>query len=127
MSVAEAVLRRRSTPLLERQVYTFSRLAEFCTRLELERQTGHSASAWPLYVVKELLDNALDNCEEGRTAPSIGIEWGSDRIGVSDNGGGIPADTVKRLLDLRNRTSSRAHWIGPTRGAQGQALSTIFV
>jgi DNA topoisomerase VI subunit B len=128
MTGAEVYRRRARTPaVLKRQVFTISRLAEFCTRGGLERQTGQSAEIWPIYAAKELIDNALDNCEETRTAPSIAIELGADRITVSDNGSGIPAETVERLLDLGSRTSSRSHFIGPTRGAQGQALSTVFV
>jgi DNA topoisomerase VI subunit B len=119
--------RGRYAPTLERVAFTTSRTSEFCTRRELERQTGVSAGAWPLYVCKELIDNAADGAEEARIAPSVDIEVGSDRITVSDNGLGIPAETVKRLLDLSSRTSSRSHWIAPTRGAQGQALSTMFV
>jgi DNA topoisomerase VI subunit B len=128
MSLAPLDLaRRRSGPTLERDVFTTSRRAEFCTRRELERQTGHDADDWPLYVVKELLDNAIDGTEEAGIAPTIEIDVSADRITVSDNGLGIADETIKRLLDLESRTSSRAHYISPTRGAQGQALSTIFV
>jgi DNA topoisomerase VI subunit B len=110
-----------------REVFTTSRLAEFCTLRELEKQTGHSANDWPVYVVKELLDNALDAAEEAGIAPEIEIEIGADRITVIDNGPGIAGETVKRLLDLSSRTSARARYVSPTRGAQGQALSTILV
>jgi DNA topoisomerase VI subunit B len=112
---------------LQREVFTTSRLAEFCTRSELQKQTGHSAYAWPVYVVRELLDNAIDAAEEAGIAPAVEIDIGSDRITVTDNGPGIAVDTVKRLLDLSSRTSGRAHYVSPTRGAQGQALSTILV
>jgi DNA topoisomerase VI subunit B len=110
-----------------REVFTTSRLAEFCTQRELEKQTGHSADDWPVYVVKELLDNALDAAEEAGIAPEIEIEIGADRITISDNGPGIAIETVERLLDLGSRTSARANYVSPTRGAQGQAMSTIFV
>lgn len=110
-----------------REVFTTTRLAEFCTRRELEKQTGHSADQWPVYTVKELLDNALDAAEEGGIAPKIEITIGTDRITVADNGPGIAAQTVERLLDLSSRTSARARYVSPTRGAQGQALSTIMV
>jgi hypothetical protein len=110
-----------------REVFTTSRLAEFCTRRELEKQTGHSADDWPAYVLKELLDNALDAAEEAEIAPKIAIDIDTDRITVTDNGPGMAAETVKRLLDLSSRTSARARYVSPTRGAQGQALSTILV
>jgi Histidine kinase-, DNA gyrase B-, and HSP90-like ATPase len=110
-----------------REVFTTSRLAEFCTRRELEKQTGYSAYDWPVYVVKELLDNALDASEEAQVAPRIAIEISADRITVADNGPGITAETVERLLDLSSRTSARSYYVSPTRGAQGQAPSTILV
>jgi DNA topoisomerase VI subunit B len=115
------------THALAREVFTTSRLAEFCTLRELEKQTGHSANDWPIYTVKELLDNALDAAEEGGIAPRVEIMISADRITVSDNGPGIAAQTVERLLDLSSRTSARARYVSPTRGAQGQALSTILV
>ncbi len=115
------------THALAREVFTTSRLAEFCTRRELEKQTGHSTDDWPVYTVRELLDNALDAAEEGGVAPKVEIEIGTDRITVADNGPGIAAQIVERLLDLSSRTSGRSRYVSPTRGAQGQALSTILV
>jgi DNA topoisomerase VI subunit B len=74
-----------------------------------------------------LLDNALDAAEEAGIAPKIEIEIGADRITVAANGPGIAAETVERLLDPTSRTSARAHYVSPTRGAQGQAVSTLLV
>ena len=111
----------------DREIFTFSRLAEFCTLRELEKQTGHDANDWPIYIVKELLDNALDAAEEAGIAPQVEIELGNCQIVVADNARGIAAETVKRLLDLGSRTSARARYVSPSRGAQGQALSTILV
>jgi hypothetical protein len=49
---------------LTRVPFTVSRLMEFCTRRELVNQTGHEVHEWPLVVLKELVDNALDAAEE---------------------------------------------------------------
>ena len=59
--------------------FRVSRLMEFCTRRELQNQTGHGVYDWPLVVLKELMDNALDACEEAEIAPviSIAVEPGS--------------------------------------------------
>jgi hypothetical protein len=46
---------------------------EFCTKRELQNQTGHSVHDWPLVALKELMDNALDACEEAEIAPVISI------------------------------------------------------
>jgi DNA topoisomerase VI subunit B len=92
--------------------FAVSRLAEFCNRKELINQTGHDVWDWPLVVLKELLDNSLDEC--------------GTRITVIDNGRGIPAGTIERVLDYSVRVSSREAYASPTRGAQGNALKTIL-
>jgi len=101
---------------------------EFCTRRELQNQTGHSADDWPLVVLKELMDNALDACEEVEVAPVIEITVEPERgtITIQDNGGGMKTSTVKSILDYTIRVSSREAYVSPTRGAQGNALKTIL-
>ncbi len=51
---------------LERTTLRTSRLLDFCSEKELIAQTGHQTDAWPLVVLKELVDNALDACEDHR-------------------------------------------------------------
>jgi DNA topoisomerase VI subunit B len=94
---------------------------------ELVAQTGHDVEDWPLVILKELLDNALDAAEEAQIAPVIGIEVSTERgeIIIADNGPGIPAETVEGVLDYASRVSSREAYVSPTRGAQGNALKTI--
>ncbi len=80
--------------------------------------------------LKELADNALDACETAGIAPSldITIREAGDRlaIGVADNGTGIPPETVRRILNFQTRTSDKAVYRSPTRGAQGNALKTVL-
>ena len=90
---------------LTRVPFTVSRLMEFCSRKELVNQTGHDVHEWPLVVVKEFLDNALDHCEEAGIAPAILIEVQGDKIIVEDNGHGIPAKTIEGVLDYAVRVS----------------------
>ena len=111
---------------LNRKTFMTSRLAEFCTQSELVRLTGHAVDYWPRYILKELVDNALDAAEEAGTAPVIKINASNGIITVDDNGPGIPAETVTSSLDYGTRTSSRAAYVAPTRGAQGNALQTIL-
>ena len=47
-------------------------------------------------------------------------------ICVTDNGPGIPPDVVGRVVDYTNRTSSRAGYVSPTRGQQGNAMQCII-
>jgi DNA topoisomerase VI subunit B/DNA-binding transcriptional regulator YdaS (Cro superfamily) len=111
---------------LTRVPFTVSRLMEFCSRKELVNQTGHDVREWSLVVVKELLDNALDHCEEVGIAPAISIEVQGDKIIVEDNGHGIPAKIIEGVLDYSIRVSSREAYCSPTRGQQGNALKCVF-
>jgi hypothetical protein len=83
------------------------------------------SAAWPLVAAKELLDNALDACEEAGTPPEIALTVDDAGIMVEDNGPGIPATTVSSILDFSSRTSSREAYAAPDRGAQGNALKTL--
>jgi Histidine kinase-, DNA gyrase B-, and HSP90-like ATPase len=113
---------------LQRVAFTTSRLAEFCGQRELVAQTGHAIEDWPLVILKELVDNALDAAEEAETAPEIDIKVSTEtrEIAIADNGPGIPAETVRDVLDYSSRVSSREAYASPTRGAQGNALKTLL-
>ena len=113
-------------PKLTRVAFRVSRLMEFCSERELQNQTGHSVSDWPLVVIKECIDNSLDACEEAEVAPDITVVVKPDTIIVQDNANGIPADTIESILDYTIRVSSREAYVSPTRGAQGNALKTIL-
>jgi DNA topoisomerase VI subunit B len=113
-------------PKLTRVAFRVSRLMEFCTRRELENQTGHEIHQWPLVVLKELVDNALDACEEAEIAPVVSVAIENGPIIIQDNGNGIAADTITSVLDYTIRVSSREAYASPTRGAQGNALKTIL-
>jgi DNA topoisomerase VI subunit B len=114
-----------STPTLQRTTFKTSRLLDFASEKELVAQTGHHRDAWPLVIIKELVDNALDACEDANIAPSIIVSVDASGITVTDNGPGLPASTIKDVLDFQVRTSSREAYASPTRGAQGNALKTI--
>jgi Histidine kinase-, DNA gyrase B-, and HSP90-like ATPase len=111
---------------LTRVPFTVSRLMEFCSKRELETQTGHYEDEWPLVVLKELVDNALDAAEEAEIAPVISIAVKGNSITVTDNGPGIPATTIDGVLDYSVKVSSREAYVSPTRGAQGNALKTLL-
>jgi DNA topoisomerase VI subunit B len=113
-------------PVLSRTTFTTSRLLDFFSEKELIAQSGHRKSDWPLVVLKELLDNALDACEEARVPPHVHVRVDDDGITVSDNGAGMPAATVAGILDFSVRVSSREAYVSPCRGAQGNALKTLL-
>jgi DNA topoisomerase VI subunit B len=114
------------TTRLERTTFRTSRLLEFCNEKELVNQTGHEVADWPLVIVKELVDNALDACEEAEVAPEVTITVDTTGISVADNGPGLPVDTMEGVLDYTVRASSREAYVAPDRGAQGNALKTIL-
>jgi DNA topoisomerase VI subunit B len=121
----------KAKEVLQRKAFTISRLAEFVSESELVKQIGHPVADWPLVVLKEGVDNALDEAEEAGVAPNIeitvsAIEGLPGSISIFDKGRGIPAETVEKLIDYSARTSSRAAYASPTRGAQGNALQTII-
>jgi hypothetical protein len=111
---------------ITRVAFPVSRLMEFCNRRELGNQTGHDVFDWPLVVEKELIDNALDECEEAGIAPVIEVEVNGNKIVVADNGRGIPQKTIEAILNYGIWVSSREAYASPTRGAQGNALKTIL-
>ena len=90
------------------------------------KQIGHPVEDWALVIAKEAVDNALDEAEEAGVPPVIEIVVEPGSITVSDQGRGVPAETVEKLIDYSARTSSRAAYASPTRGAQGNALQTII-
>jgi DNA topoisomerase VI subunit B len=116
-------------PALERVVFRTSRMLDFVGKRELTAQIGHDATWWPLVILKELLDNAIDAAEEAKIAPAITVAVSTAPeavIKVSDNGPGLAAETVAAILDYNVRVSSREAYVSPTRGQQGNALKTII-
>jgi DNA topoisomerase-6 subunit B len=111
---------------LQREVLETSRLSEYFTEKELRAQIGYGAEYWPIAILRELIDNSLDACESAGIHPEIEIEIKDDFITVSDNGTGIPPETVKRSLDYLYRVSDKAYYISPTRGQMGNALKVIY-
>ena len=120
--------RRGKAHRLERTTFKTSRLLDFVGERELTAQIGHPADEWPAVILKELMDNAIDACEEAEVAPSLSIAVSSSKgtITITDNGPGIDTATVTNILDYTVRVSSREAYVSPTRGAQGNALKTIL-
>ena len=110
---------------LERLTFRTSRSLDFCSEKELIAQTGHGPADWPLVVIKELLDNALDACEEARIPPAVSIVVDNTGIAIQDNGPGLKRETIDSILDYNIKVSSREAYMAPDRGAQGNALKTI--
>jgi DNA topoisomerase VI subunit B len=110
---------------LKRTTFQTSRLLNYFSRKELIAQIGHESESWPLVAIKELIDNALDACEDAGIPPSIEVTIDEGGITVIDNGPGLPAETVAGIVNFEVRVSSREAYVSPTRGAQGNAFKTL--
>lgn len=119
------VTNTKTNAKLDRKHFETSRSLDFLSRKELIAQTGHQVSEWPLVCLKELIDNALDACEEAGVAPEVSVVVDDDGISVIDNGPGIPSKVIESVLDFSIRVSSREAYVSPSRGAQGNALKTV--
>jgi hypothetical protein len=115
-------------PGLIREAFKTSRLADFASQKELVTQTGHPVEDWPLVVLKESVDNAIDACEDAVIAPmiDISIDTAASEFVIVDNGPGIPTAIVDGLVDYSVRVSTREAYVSPSRGRQGNALQTLL-
>ena len=102
---------------IRRVAFSTSRALEFFTESELTTQIGYRRKLWPLVLIKELIDNAIDACETAATKSiEISVQLEKDSITVSDNGPGITRKIIKGVLDYSSRISDKKHYIAPTRG-----------
>ena len=89
-------------------------------------QIGYSKPLWPVVLVKELIDNALDACESADIQPHIIVKVEPDAVSVQDNGPGLSLKTIQDSLDYLERVSDKAHYASPTRGQLGNALKCVW-
>ena len=112
---------------MKREVFTTSRELEYFSESELVTQTGYAREHWwPGVIVKELVDNSLDACEQSGIAPQVKVRFQGNELVVEDNGPGLKADVIEKILNFSTRTSDKAAYVSPTRGAQGNALKTVL-
>jgi DNA topoisomerase VI subunit B len=111
---------------ISRVAFETSRELEFFTEKELTLQIGVESQRWPLALLKELVDNALDACEAVGVPPAIHVDVTDTSISVMDNGPGLPEDVLIRSLDYRTRVSSNAGYVSPSRGQLGNAFKCLW-
>jgi DNA topoisomerase VI subunit B len=114
------------TPTLDRATFQMSRLLEFFSEKELQRQIGFPMREWPIALLKELIDNALDACKTAGILLALEVTLASDAISVQDNGLGLPVSTIGRSLDYLVRVSDKPHYVSPSRGQLGNALKCVW-
>src|SRR5262245_10173729 len=117
---------RKVEPTLDRTQFVTNRTMEFFTEKELAMQIGHPRCLWPLALVKELIDNALDACEKQGTLPIIRLLAEPDAVTVEDNGPGLPPEVIEKSLDYSVRVSDKSYYVSPSRGQLGNALKCVW-
>jgi len=111
---------------LERTTFELSRELDFFDEKELEMQIGQEAEWWPVAILKELIDNALDACECAGVSPDIRVGVQGVALTVEDNGPGIPPETVRGSLDYLKRVSDKLLYVSSTRGQLGNTLKVVW-
>jgi len=107
------------------------RNVEYFSRDGLRTLTGLDENLWEHAIIKELLDNSLDELdrafsEKRVTEKYISLSTSKGRLVVSDNAGGIPEPVLDNVFNFDVYTSSKRDYRTPTRGAQGNALKTVI-
>ena len=96
---------------IERVAFTTSRLMEFCTEKELLAQSFE----WPRVVIKELVDNGLDHCEE---ASRRSLSCAPQAKGQSQRLGGPHAQSTPSQRSIPGPIPSAGRRRSARRGAQ---------
>lgn len=117
---------KKTTEKLKRIVFEQSRELEFFSEKELEMQIGHGIEWWPIAILREIIDNALDGCENSNISPEIWIETDDKSFTVTDNGVGLSSQIIKKSQNYLKRVSDKTYYVSPTRGQMGNALKVIW-
>lgn len=120
--------------------FSFNREFDFVRLDGLRRATGRPPHDWDIYIVKELIDNALDADDamwrdESTRLPTIQINIEYIRVPecrtaqlfvqVSNNAS-FPIEQIPSIFATQWYTSRKAFIKGLTRGALGNALKTLL-
>ncbi|MDG7024691.1 MAG: sensor histidine kinase [Nitrososphaerota archaeon] len=102
-------------------------LLDFFTLDGLERLTGMTRSEFVRFVVKELIDNALDKPGTRRIDVDLTSEADTTTVSVSDDGDPrLARSDLEKILDFAKAPSSKRGLKRVTRGILGNALQSCF-
>src|SRR5437870_5245334 len=122
------------------EAFSFNREYDYVRMEGLSRATGRSPHEWDLYILKELIDNALDADEvlwskDLSLFPSLQIrieyinvprlQYRQLLVRVS-NRAMFPIDRIRDIFATQQYASRKAFFKGLTRGALGNALKTLL-
>lgn len=117
---------------MPRRMLPRKRLTDYITLEGLHRLTGVKPEDFDRLMLKELIDNALDACDETaeQQIPTVQVAIEkTDRFvkfSVEDNASGIDDEGIRKITDFTTLYSSRFHYKYPTRGALGNAWKYIL-
>jgi hypothetical protein len=116
------------------EAFSFNREFDFVRMDGLRRMTGRPAHEWDFYIIKELIDNALDADEEiwrkdveQYPKLKIRVEYAANQLFVEVSNRSIfPASLIPQIFVTQQYTSRKAFIKSMTRGALGNALKTLL-
>lgn len=122
------------------EAFSFNREFDFVRPDGLRRATGRPPHEWDLYIVKELIDNALDADDaqwqdDPAKPPSIAIHIEYTRVSPHrshqlfvqvGNRAIFPVAQLDEIFATKRYTSNKAFIKGLTRGSLGNALKTLL-
>jgi len=113
-----------------RSILSRSLISDYFSITQLPRKLGAEIDSLPLALIKELVENSLDACEEEGIKPEIkvAVQKIDDYLvlRVEDNGPGLRSEAVEKIIDFSRFHSSRHFYKYPTRGAFGNAYKCII-
>ncbi|MEM3553633.1 MAG: ATP-binding protein [Candidatus Bathyarchaeia archaeon] len=86
---------------------------------------GFRSDDWPLVVIKELIDNALDSVDEAGGERTVRVTTSSSGLSVNDSGPGLTQETLKLVYDFTKYTSSK-FFRTVSRGQLGHGLKVVI-
>ena len=116
--------------LSERKMLERTRELDYVSQRGLLTLTGCSVERLDLFIMKELIDNALDACgEDDKSDNSILVSFDTEKflkISVKDNGKGLNPEDIMKITDFNKLYSTKHHYKVPKRGSLGNAFKTLM-
>jgi len=114
---------------LEHQIRARPRILDFVSLDGLERLTGCTKSQFVTFIIKEMIDNALDKVDTKTLEVNIQVDQSAGMVLVSIRDDGKPQFTREMLdlvLDFTKAPSSKRGFKAVRRGVLGNALQCCF-
>ena len=106
------------TATLTRDTFSTSRCLEYFAAVNLKRRRDMGRSGGPRSLSRNV-DNGLDAAETASVSPVLSGLVNSKSITVTDNGLGLPPDTLRSALDYTVKVSDKAKYVSPSRRPAG--------